>query len=115
MTKYTNGIATAPSLTKGSYTVREHNNPEGYVADLGELQAVVHSNATTELTATNTPIHGSIRIVKKDALTGDLLSGAEFTITRLSGIPAHDGAGDTEHGKYVEISTQEVKHDSNHR
>lgn len=96
MTTDTNGVATAPSLTKGSYTVREHNNPEGYVADLVELQAVVHSDATTELTATNTPIQGSIRIVKKDALTGDLLSGAEFTITRLSGIPAHDGAGDGE-------------------
>lgn len=96
MTTDANGVATAPSLTKGSYTVREHDNPNGYVADLAELKAEVHSDATTELSATNTPIQGKIRIVKKDALTGDLLSGAEFTITRISGIPAHNGAGNGE-------------------
>ncbi|MBQ3484619.1 MAG: hypothetical protein IJA77_03835, partial [Clostridia bacterium] len=96
MTTDTNGVAAAPSLTKGSYTVREHATPDGYVADLVELQAVVHSNETAALTATNTPIQGRIRIVKEDALTGDVLSGAEFSITRISGIPAHHGAGDGE-------------------
>ncbi len=96
MTTDANGVAAAPSLTKGNYTVREHATPDGYVADLVELQAVVHSNETADLTATNTPIQGRIRIVKKDALTGDLLAGAEFSITRISGIPAHHGADDGE-------------------
>ena len=96
MTTDTNGVAAAPSLTKGNYTVREHGTPDGYVAELVELQAVVHSNEIAALTATNTPIQGRIRIVKKDAVTGDLLAGAEFSITRISGIPAHHGAGDDE-------------------
>ena len=91
-----NGVATAPSLTKGSYMVCEHTNPTGYVTDLAELNVEVQSNETTELSVTNMPIQGMIRIVKKDALTGDLLSGAEFTITRISGIPAYHGAGDGE-------------------
>ena len=102
MTTDADGVATSPSLLKGSYTVREHANPTGYIADLAELKAEVHSDATTELSVMNKPVQGKIRIVKKDALNGNSLSGAEFTITRLSGIPAHDGAGD---GKIVATIT----------
>ena len=91
-----NGVAVSPALTKGSYTVREHENPTGYVAALAELPAVVYSDETTDLAVTNDPIKGKIRIMKKDQLTGDLLAGAAFTITRISGIPAHNGAGNGE-------------------
>ena len=96
MTTDDNGVAVSPALTKGSYTVREHENPVGYVAELVELPVVVHSDETTDLAVTNDPIQGKIRIVKKDQLTGNLLTGAEFTITRISGIPAHNGAGNGE-------------------
>ena len=96
MTTDENGVAVSPALTKGSYTVREHENPTGYVAALAEMPAVVYSDETTDLAMTNDPIQGKIRIVKKDQLTGDQLAGAEFTITRVSGIPAHNGAGNGE-------------------
>ena len=96
MTTDANGVAVSPALPKGKYTVKEHANPEGYVAELVELEAVVSSDETTELEATNQPIQGKIRIVKKDQLTGDALAGAEFTITRASGLPSHNGAGNGE-------------------
>ena len=96
MTTDENGVAVSPELTKGGYTVREHENPTGYVAALAEMPAVVYSDETTDLAVTNDPIQGKIRIVKKDQLTGDLLAGAEFTITRVSGIPAHNGVGNGE-------------------
>ena len=102
MTTDGNGVAVSPALTKGSYTVREHENPTGYVAALAEMPAVVYSDETTDLAVTNDPIQGKIRIVKKDALTGDLLAGAEFTITRVSGIPAHYGA---DNGEVVAVIT----------
>lgn len=105
MTTDENGVAVSPALTKGNYTVREHENPIGYVAALAELPAVVYSDETTDLAVTNAPIQGKIRIVKKDQLTGDLLAGAEFTITRLTGIPAHEGAGD---GEMVAIITTDA-------
>ncbi len=96
MTTDANGVAVSPALPKGKYTVKEHANPEGYVAELVELEAVVSSDDTTELEATNQPIQGKIRIVKKDQLTGDALTGAEFTISRVSGLPSHNGAGNGE-------------------
>lgn len=105
MTTDESGVAVSPALPKGSYTVREQENPVGYVAELVELPAVVYSDETTNLAVTNDPIQGKIRIVKKDQLTGDLLAGAEFTITRLTGIPAHEGAGD---GEMVAIITTDA-------
>lgn len=96
MTTGTDGVAISPPLPKGDYLVMEHENPTGYVYELVELDATVKASETTWLDADNQPIQGRIRIVKKDALTGDLLAGAEFTITRISGIPAHNGAGDGE-------------------
>ena len=96
MTTDANGVAVSPALPKGKYTVKEHANPEGYVAELVELEAVVSSDETTELEATNQPIQGKIRIVKKDQLTGDALTGAEFTISRVSGLPSCNGVGNGE-------------------
>ena len=96
MTTNDDGIAISPPLRRGDYSVVEHANPTGYVHELVELNATVLSDETTYLEADNQPIRGKIRIVKKDQLTGDLLVGAEFTITRVSGIPAHNGAGNGE-------------------
>ena len=46
--------------------------------------------------AENTPIQFHIKIVKTDGLTKRPLAGAVFTITRKSGIPSHNGAGNGE-------------------
>ena len=76
--------------------MREHDNPTGYVAELIEMQAEVRSDETTDLSATNQPIQGRIQIIKRDQLTKEALAGAEFTITRISGLPSHGGSQDGE-------------------
>lgn len=105
MTTNQNGVAISPPLRKGDYLVVEHENPTGYVYNLVELTATVLSDETTYLTAENQPIEGKIRIIKKDQLTGDLLAGAEFTITRISGLPSHNDIGN---GEVVAIITTDA-------
>lgn len=102
MTTGADGVAKSEPLHKGKYTVKEHADPEGYVAELVVLEATVTSDTTTDLTATNQPIQGRIRIVKKDHLTKELLAGAEFTITRISGLSSHKGS---DNGEVVAVIT----------
>ena len=96
MTTDKNGVAVSPALRKGTYIVKEHADPTGYTTDLVELDCVVKSDETTNLSCTNTPIQGKIRIIKTDELTSEALAGAEFTITRVSGLPSHKGSNDGE-------------------
>ncbi|MFR1591990.1 MAG: SpaA isopeptide-forming pilin-related protein [Christensenellales bacterium] len=105
MTTDADGATTSPALFKGQYTVREHENPTGYVAELAQQDAAVNPDETTYLGASNQPIQGRIRIVKRDQLTKELLAGAEFTVTRLSGLPSHQGAGD---GEVVAVITTDA-------
>ena len=93
MTTDGKGVAVSDPLPKGRYTVKEHENPEGYVADLVSLDCEVRSDETTKLTADNVPIQFCVKIIKTDELTKEPLAGAEFTIKRLSGLPSHDGVG----------------------
>ena len=96
MTTNEEGVAKSPALRKGKYLVKEHSDPTGYVTDLAMLECVVKSDETTHISATNQPIQGKIRIVKKDELTKEALAGAEFTVTRVSGLPSHNGSNDGE-------------------
>lgn len=96
MTTDKNGVAVSPALRKGTYIVKEHADPIGYTTDLLELDCVVKSDETTSLSCTNTPIQGKICIIKTDELTSEALAGAEFTITRISGLPSHKGSNDGE-------------------
>lgn len=96
MTTGADGIAISEALPKGIYTVKEHSLPEGYTGELATMEAVVKSDETTQLAANNQPIMGQIRIEKSDALTGEMLAGAEFTITRNTGLPSHKGSNDSE-------------------
>ena len=96
MTTDKNGVAVSPALRKGKYILKEHANPTGYTTDLAEIDCVVKSDETTNLSCTNTPIQGKIRIIKTDELTKEALAGAEFTITRVSGLPSHKGSNDGE-------------------
>lgn len=105
MTTNENGIATSSPLRKGNYIVREHAEPTGYVTELVELESTVYPDETTDLTVTNQPIQGYIRIVKSDELTGEALAGAAFTITRVSGLPSHNGSND---GKVVAVITTDA-------
>ena len=100
-----NGIAVSDPLSKGRYTVKEHENPEGYVDDLVSLVCEVKSDKTTKLVADNTPIQFRIKILKTDGLTKQPLAGSEFTIKRISGLPSHHGA---DNGKVVATLTTDA-------
>ena len=102
MTTGADGVATSEALPKGSYTVKEHSRPEGYTGELATMEVAVKSDETTQLTASNQPIMGQIRIEKSDALTGEALAGAEFTITLSNGLPSHNGSND---GEVVAVMT----------
>ena len=91
-----NGVAKSEPLRKGRYLVKEHADPTGYVTDLVSLNCMIRSDETTELNATNQPIQGRIKIIKADELTKEPLAGAEFIITRVSGLPSHKGSNDGE-------------------
>ncbi len=94
MTTDENGVAISPPLRKGQYIVREHENPTGYVSELTEQGAVVVSNKTTNLSAVNRPVQGKKSASPKtDQLTKEALAGAEFTMTRLSGLPSQRFGG----------------------
>ena len=69
-----------PQLVK-----KVHALPTGYTGELVELTAYVEPNAVTDLTATNTPITSRIKIIKTDAVTGDVLPGAVFSVTDDAG------------------------------
>lgn len=109
MTTDKNGIATSVSLTKGCYMVKEHANPTGYTAELLEFtKVIVKSDETTEISGTNKPIQGKIRIEKCDELTKEALANAEFTITRISGLPSHKGDNDGETVAVITTNTDGV-------
>ncbi len=105
MTTSQDGVALSEPLRKGSYIVREHDNPVGYVSELAEVNAVVLPDVITNISVSNTPIQGRIRIIKKDQLTGEALSGAEFTITCINGLPSYNG---NNNGEVVAVITTDV-------
>ncbi len=105
MTTNKDGVAISSALRKGKYVVKEHADPMGYVTELVELSATVKSDETTYLSASNQPIQGRIQIIKKDELTKDALAGAEFTITRVSGLPSHKGSNN---GEVVAVITTDA-------
>lgn len=96
MTTDENGTATSADLFPADYIVKEHANPTGYVDELWSEKLTVGMDETVTRTVTNQPIQGIIRIVKTDSETGKGLPGAVFTVTRVSGLPSHNGEGDGE-------------------
>lgn len=96
MTTGEDGVAESPDLFPADYIVKEHANPTGYVNQLWSEKITVGMDETITRTVTNMPIQGKIRIVKTDSETGKGLPGAVFTVTRVSGLPSHNGEGDGE-------------------
>ena len=105
MTTNEEGVAKSPALRKGRYLVKEHVDPTGYVTDLAMLDCEVRSDETTHISATNQPIQGRVKIIKRDELTKEALAGAEFTVTRVSGLPSHNGSKD---GEVVAVITTDA-------
>ena len=85
------GTARFDNLPAGGYTVREVGAPTGYKIAVNPSQTVtVTAGATSDVRFENDRVNGKIRIVKRDALTKEVLAGAVFTVTRLS---AAEGGG----------------------
>ena len=96
MTTNAQGFAESPDLFPADYIVREHANPTGYEDVLWSETIPVGMDEIVTRTVTNQPIQGRIRIHKTDGETGNGLPGAVFTVTRISGLPSHNGEGDGE-------------------
>ena len=96
MTTDENGIAESSDLFPADYIVKEHVNPVGYVDELWSDKITVGMDEVVTRTVTNMPIQGMIRIIKTDSETGKGLPGAVFTVTRISGLPSHNGENDGE-------------------
>lgn len=96
MTTNEQGIAESPDLFPADYIVMEHANPVGYVDELWSEKITVGMDEVVTRTVTNMPVQGMIRIIKTDSETGKGLSGAVFTVTRISGLPSHNGENDGE-------------------
>ena len=96
MTTGKDGIAESPDLFPADYIVQEHSLPVGYEGALWSEKITVGMDEVITRTVTNKPIQGKIRIVKTDSETGKGLPGAVFTVTRISGLPSHNGENDGE-------------------
>ena len=96
MTTDENGMAESPELFSAIYQVKERENPEGYINGLWSENIILGMDEDATRTVTNKPIQGKIRIMKTDSETGKGLPGAVFTVTRISGLPSHNGDNDGE-------------------
>ena len=89
------GTARFENLLAGNYTVREIGAPTGYKIAVNPSQTVtVAAGATSDIRFENDRVNGKIRIVKRDALTKEALSGAAFTVTRLSAAEGDGAVGE---------------------
>ncbi len=112
-----NGKLTFSGLRLGSYTYKEFKAPDGYVLDDTAYSAVLNKNGQVlKVTRENTPVKGSIEILKVDADTKQPLAGVVFRLFDANGNKIADGTTDVTGkvtfsglrlGKYVyqEIST----------
>jgi uncharacterized repeat protein (TIGR01451 family) len=85
--KYTTDVSgkiLIPDLAEGTYILSEIEAPAEYILDAQPQTVQVISGKLTYAEFTNTP-YPYLHIVKTDASTGQLLSGAEFTVTNAKG------------------------------
>ena len=111
------GLVSFQDVEYGNYIIKETTAPEGYLLSNGIINAtVVEDGATVHLSSfVNDTIKGSIKIMKKDALTGTLLSKAEFVLYTENGVlfdkKETDSNGvivfsDVPYGKYYFMETK---------
>ena len=81
----------APGTT---LVVKETKTRDGYVLDETPQTVKIQSNAIMTLEFRNQP-KGGLIVVKKDAVTGETLSGVQFKITTASGelVANNEGIG----------------------
>ena len=89
------GKLTFSGLRLGSYTYKEFKAPDGYVLDDTAYSAVLNKNGQVlKVTRENTPVKGSIEILKVDADTKQPLAGVVFRLFDANGSKIADGTTD---------------------
>jgi uncharacterized surface anchored protein/uncharacterized protein (DUF433 family) len=78
------GIISIPTLAPDFYVIRELTAPQGYLLDNMSITTEVKTDAPTVVTVTNRRLSG-LQIIKQDAVTGEPLSGAKFTVYEKNG------------------------------
>ena len=82
-------------LRLGNYTYKEFKAPDGYVLDDTAYSAVLNKNGQVlKVTRENTPVKGSIEILKVDADTKQPLAGVVYQLFDANGNKIADGATD---------------------
>ena len=89
------GTLTFTGLLLGSYTLQETATREGFVLDTTPIPVeVTEHGQTVEISMTNTPIRGNLKIVKHDAYEDIPLSGAGFRLFDSGGHLIDEGYTD---------------------
>ena len=90
-----NGKLNFSNLRLGSYTYKEFKAPDGYVLDTTAYSAVLNQNGQVlKVTRENTPVKGSIEILKVDADTKQPLAGVVYRLFDADGNKVADGTTD---------------------
>ncbi len=86
------GTLTLPNIPLGSYVLQETTTPEGYVPDHTQHTVLItESGQTVQITVENTPIRGSLEIIKKDVYDEIPLMGAGFRLYDSAGTQEAEG------------------------
>ena len=86
------GTLTLPNIPLGSYVLQETSTPEGYVPDHTQRTVLItESGQTVQITVENTPIRGSLEIIKKDIYDEIPLMGAGFRLFDNAGTQIAEG------------------------
>lgn len=72
------------NLPVGTYTIVEEKAPAGYIK-IGNVEATVNNNETTEVKLRNSKSSSSVKISKLDVTTGSILPGATLIVKDAAG------------------------------
>ena len=93
----TDGTLTLPDIPLGSYVLQETTTPDGYVPDHTQHTVLItESGQTVQITVENTPIRGSLEIIKKDVYDEIPLMGAGFRLFDNAGTQIAEGYTNSE-------------------
>ena len=86
------GTLTLPNIPLGSYVLQETTTPEGYVPDHTQRTVLItESGQSVQIAVENTPIRGSLEIIKKDVYDEIPLMGAGFRLYDSAGTQVAEG------------------------